>query len=74
MSEPRPSRRFMPNCEDVHHLTMKGMDRPLSWIERLRVRSHLAICEACTNFSGQMRTMREAMRRLGQDEGGADQP
>jgi len=61
-------KRLMPNCEAVHHLTMKGMDQPLSWTERARVRMHLVICHACTNFSGQMRLMRAAMRSLGQQE------
>ncbi len=67
----------MPNCQEVHHLTMKGMDRDLGWVERLRVRSHLLICDACTNFSAQMRLMRTAMRRMGQEPGNnppADRP
>ena len=64
----RPARRLLPDCEEIHHLTMKGLDQPLSWAERLRVRGHLAICEACTAFSAQMRTMREAMRRLGRED------
>ncbi|KWR91314.1 zf-HC2 domain-containing protein [Cupriavidus sp. IDO] len=64
---PRP-RRLIPNCQEVHHLTMKGMDRPLNWVERLRVRSHLVICDACTRFNAQMQLMRAAMRRFGQDD------
>ncbi|SFC73103.1 Putative zinc-finger [Cupriavidus sp. OV038] len=72
MSEPR--RRLLPNCEEIHHLTMKGMDRPLTWGERLRLRGHLAICATCTHFSGQMRMMREAMWRLGQDGGDGPGP
>jgi len=60
-------RRLFPNCREVHHLTMKGLDRPLTWGERLRVRSHLVICDACTRFNAQMQLMRAAMRRFGQD-------
>ncbi|QET04879.1 MULTISPECIES: zf-HC2 domain-containing protein [Cupriavidus] len=63
-----PRKRLLPKCEEVHFLTMKGMDQPLSWVERARVRMHLAICDACTNFNGQMRLMRRAMRKLGQQE------
>lgn len=63
-----PTRRLLPNCKEVHRLTIEGLDRELSWVERLRVRSHLAICEACTRFNGQMRLMREAMHRLGQED------
>ncbi|CAG9182086.1 MULTISPECIES: zf-HC2 domain-containing protein [Cupriavidus] len=69
-----PRHRLLPDCEEVHHLTMKGMDRPLSWSERLRVRSHLVICDACTRFSAQMQMMRSAMRRLGQDDQDGDMP
>lgn len=47
---------------------MKGMDQPLTWAERLRARAHMTICDACTNFNGQMQLMRKAMRRLGRDE------
>jgi hypothetical protein len=53
---------------------MKGMDQPLTWGERLRLRGHLAICATCTHFSGQMRMMREAMWRLGQDGGDGPGP
>ena len=67
MPDPSRHRRFLPDCEEVHHLTMKGMDRPLSVVERVRVRSHLMICDACTRFSAQMRLMRSAMRMFGQD-------
>ncbi|AJG17639.1 zf-HC2 domain-containing protein [Cupriavidus basilensis] len=68
-------RRLLPNCREIHHLTMESMDRPLSWFERVRMRGHMAICDACTNFSGQMRLMRSAMSRLGQeDEPPRDKP
>jgi hypothetical protein len=32
------------------------------------MRGHMAICEACTNFSAQMQLMRAAMSRLGLDD------
>jgi hypothetical protein len=46
---------------------MKAMDRPLGWTERVRMRGHLLICAACTRFNAQMRLMRSAMHRMGQD-------
>jgi hypothetical protein len=63
-----PTRRLLPTCKEVHRLTMEGLDRELAWGERLRIRGHLTICEACTRFTGQMRLMREAMRRLGRED------
>ena len=74
-SNPRPRRPFrllprslMPDCEEVHHMTMKSMDRPLGWFDRLRMRAHLGICDACTNFLAQMRLIRSAMHQLGHED------
>lgn len=53
-----------PTCKEVHRLTSEGLDRDLTLIERWRVRMHLWVCDACTNFSGQMRLLRRAMRKL----------
>jgi hypothetical protein len=68
MPDTPPRRSLLPNCREIHQLTMEGMDRPLSWSERVRMRGHMAICEACTNFSAQMQLMRAAMSRLGLDD------
>jgi predicted anti-sigma-YlaC factor YlaD len=40
----------------------------LTLIERTRMRLHLMVCEACTNFSAQMALIRRAMRKLGADD------
>lgn len=53
-----------PTCKEVHRLVSEGMDRDLSLIERMRMRMHLLVCDACTNFSGQMALLRRAMRQL----------
>lgn len=53
-----------PTCKEVHRLTSEGLDRELTLVERLRMRLHLAVCEACTNFTGQMDLIRRAMRQM----------
>ena len=53
-----------PTCKEVHRLTSEGLDRELTLVERWRMRWHLAICEACTNFTGQMDLIRRAMRQM----------
>ena len=53
-----------PTCKEVHRLVSEGLDRDLSIIERLRMRMHLVVCDACTNFNGQMALIRRAMRQL----------
>jgi hypothetical protein len=54
---------FKPSCREVHRLVSEGMDRELSLYERARMRLHLMVCQACTNFNGQMGLIRRAMRQ-----------
>jgi hypothetical protein len=64
---------LMPTCREIHQLVSEGMDRKLTRSERMRMRVHLFVCDACTRFDAQMLLLRSAMRRLGQDhEPGAD--
>ena len=56
--------KFKLTCREAHRLVSEGLDRDLDVIERLRIHAHLAVCEACTNFNGQMTLLRQAMRRL----------
>ncbi len=52
------------DCRQAARLISQGMDTPLPWWQRAALRFHLAICDACTNFSRNMRLVREAIRRL----------
>ena len=56
-----------PTCREVHELVSQSFDRPLSVAERLRMRVHLMVCEACTRFDDQMLLLRRAMQRLSHD-------
>ena len=58
-----------PSCREVHRLTSEGMDRPLSAVERLRMRMHLLVCEGCRRFGRQAALMRRAMRGTPTGEG-----
>ncbi|MBC7575418.1 MAG: zf-HC2 domain-containing protein [Herminiimonas sp.] len=53
-----------PTCREIHQLVSEGMDRPLTLVERARMRLHLVVCEGCTRFDAQMLLIRRAMRRL----------
>lgn len=53
-----------PDCRHVHQLVSEGLDRQLSLRERILVRLHLMICDACTAFSGQMQLLRSAMQKF----------
>jgi hypothetical protein len=53
------------SCKEASRLLSQAQDRPLRWLERFKLRAHLALCDFCTRFEAQLRFMREAMRRLG---------
>jgi hypothetical protein len=50
-----------PNCREVTRLLIERQDRPLTALERIRVRLHLGICEMCTRFGGQLGVMNRAL-------------
>jgi len=51
-------------CREATELVSQGFDRRLSLWERVKLRLHLLICDACTNFVRQSAFIRRAMRRL----------
>jgi hypothetical protein len=62
-------------CKEAHRMVSEGLDRDLSILERLRIRMHLTACDACTNFNGQMRLLRQAMHQLTvPDDGAGERP
>jgi hypothetical protein len=65
MTEENEPMGLKPTCREVHRLVSEGLDRDLSLVERARMRVHLMICEACSNFEAQMMLIRRAMRKLG---------
>jgi hypothetical protein len=51
------------SCKEASRLLSQQQDRPLAFLERLKLRLHLALCDVCTRFSGQLKMMREALHR-----------
>ena len=62
----RPLHRLthMVTCKDASRLLSQAQDRRLTLVERLKLRVHLAVCDACTRFSVQLTVMRRAMRQF----------
>jgi len=56
-------------CKEASHLLSQGEDRRLALGERIRLRLHLGICDACTNFSRQVQTLRKALQALRERSG-----
>ena len=53
----------MPSCREAHQLASERLDRRLTLVERTRMRLHLAMCQGCRNFDGQMQLIRRALRQ-----------
>lgn len=64
---------LMRSCKEVTALVIAREDRELPLAERLALRMHMAICQACPTFERQVLTMRNAMkqwRNYSDDESG----
>lgn len=55
---------MMISCKDASRLLSQAMDTRLPLGSRVRLRLHLLICDACTNFSKQLALLRRAIGRL----------
>lgn len=53
----------MLDCKHASRLVSQSMDRQLSLRERLGLRLHLLLCDACTQFSRQMTLLQQAVRQ-----------
>jgi hypothetical protein len=51
------------NCREVTQLVLAGEDRRLGLVERLAVRLHMRICDACPRFTRQVALLRQALPR-----------
>lgn len=54
----------MLSCKEATQLLSQGQDRPLALRERLALRLHLLVCEACSNFRRQLDFVSRASRQL----------
>lgn len=54
--------RLSLSCKEASRLISDGMDRRLSIPERISLRLHVSICDACTRFTSQVAFLRRALR------------
>ncbi len=57
----------MLSCKETSALISQGLDRRLSWRERVGLRLHLLICDACKEFKRQAEFLRAAAQRAAQE-------
>ncbi|MBI1835192.1 MAG: zf-HC2 domain-containing protein [Burkholderiales bacterium] len=56
--------RLLYTCKKAQQIISEGLDRELSLAERAHLKLHLSMCRSCTNFKGQMQTLRMAMKKM----------
>ena len=53
---------FKLNCKETSRLLSQAQDQRVPLLERVKLRLHLGVCDACTQFSKQLEFLRAAMR------------
>jgi hypothetical protein len=56
--------KFMLNCKEASQIISQSLDKPLLWSDRMKLKFHLLICDACTRFIQQMRLLTTAIKQL----------
>ena len=51
-------------CKEASRLISEGMDRRLSFMERIALHLHVGVCDACTRFSRQLGFLRRALQKM----------
>jgi len=51
-------------CKEASRYISQGLDRKMSLTERMSLRLHLALCDACTNLKAQFVFLRSAVAAL----------
>ena len=54
----------MLTCKQASRIISQSLDNPLSWSDRMKLKFHLFICDACTRFNKQMRLIQNAVLRI----------
>ncbi|MDD2737975.1 MAG: zf-HC2 domain-containing protein [Methylomonas lenta] len=50
----------MRSCRDITALVSQGLDKKLSFSERLAIKVHVMMCSGCRNFQSQSQFIRKA--------------
>jgi hypothetical protein len=50
-------------CKEASRLQSQAMDRPLHFSERVSLRLHTAVCDACSTVERQLAFLHRAMQR-----------
>lgn len=57
------------SCKRVAELLSQGMDEPLGWLDRLRLRIHLSMCDNCRHVQQQLVAVKALSSELFNQDG-----
>lgn len=55
-------------CEDTSPIISEMMDHRVSFIKRLKIKIHLALCEVCLYYKEQLGIIRKLSQNLGRED------
>lgn len=56
--------KLMLTCKQASQIISRSLDTPLSWSDRMKLKFHLFICDACNRFNQQLRLLNSSVKRL----------
>ena len=56
--------KFMLTCKQASQIISQSLDSPLSFSNRMKLKFHLFICDACNRFNQQLRLLSNAVQRI----------
>jgi len=54
----------MLTCKQASQIISQSLDNPLSRSDRIKLKFHLFICNACTRFNQQLHLIKTAVKRM----------
>ena len=55
-------------CKDTSPIISEMMDHRVSFIKRLKIKIHLAMCEVCLYYKNQLKTISNLSKNLGRED------
>jgi hypothetical protein len=56
--------KLMLTCKQASQIISQSLDNPLSRSDRMKLKFHLFICNACTRFNQQLHLIKTAVQRM----------
>lgn len=56
--------KLLLNCKQASQIISQSLDNPLSCSDRMKLKFHLFICNACTRFNQQILLIKNAILRI----------